>query len=77
MSTIRFVLVLLACGIAVRPAAAQSPSAAPTVLFTGGYAAFLDDSRIDHGVVGAGLSWLPWRHMAVGPEVLAFIAAGR
>lgn len=57
------------------PAWAQpvSPSPVPELTFTGGYAAFVDDGRIDHGVVGAGAAWVltPW--IALGPEVLYMV----
>jgi len=45
-------------------------------LITGGYAAFVDDVLIDHGVVGGGLEWVPWRHVAVGPEVVYMVGPG-
>lgn len=69
----RLVPGLLAALVLARPAAAQPASPTPDLLLTGGYAAFVDDGRIDHGVVGAGVAWTPWRHMAVGPEVLYMV----
>jgi hypothetical protein len=55
------------------PAAAQAPSAVPNLTFTGGYAAFVDDGRIDHGAFGAGAEWVVTRHIALGPEVLYMV----
>lgn len=72
----RIVSVLVASLLVGGSAAAQAPSATPHVTVTGGYAAFADEGRIDHGVIGAGLEWTPWRHMAVGPEVLYMVGPG-
>lgn len=73
---LRIVIVLVTALLVGHPAAAQAPSATPNVTVTGGYAAFVDDGRIDHGVIGGGIEWIPWRHMAVGPEVLYMVGPG-
>ena len=82
------VLALLACGVPIAHASAQSPggsgsppaSQAPRasvdVTAGGGYAAFVDDGRISHGVFSAGLEWLPTRHLAIGPEVQGMVGPG-
>ena len=72
-SILRIPLFLLAALGLVHPAAGQSSAAAPDLLVTGGRAAFVDDAVIGHWVAGAGVAWTPWRHMAVGPEVLYMV----
>lgn len=52
------------------------PSAVPTITATGGWAGFVDDGRIDHGVVGGGLEWQLNRHLTVGPDVLWMVGPG-
>ncbi len=54
---------------------AQS-SPVPSVTITGGWAGFVDDGRVDHGVVGGGAEWVLTRHVAVGPEVLYMVGPG-
>jgi hypothetical protein len=72
----RALLVLTFTLLLGRTASAQTPSSTPSGLVTGGYAAFVDEGPIGHGVVGAGLEWIPWRHMAVGPEVVYMVGPG-
>ena len=48
-------LALLAGGCLGLPGRAFGQSPAPAVEFTGGYAGFVDDATIDHGVFGARL----------------------
>lgn len=57
----------------VAPAHAQSPSAVPTVSVPVGWAAFVDDGRIDHGAFGVGAEWRITRHLAIGPELLYMV----
>lgn len=66
------VAVILGCVFASL-ARAQTPLAVPNLTLTGGYAAFVDEGRIDHGVVGGGAEWVLTRHIAVGPEVLYMV----
>lgn len=73
---LRIVVVLSTILLLVRSAAAQAPSGTPRVTVTGGYAAWVDDGRIDHGVAGGGIEWTPWRHLAVGPEVVYMVGPG-
>jgi hypothetical protein len=49
---------------------------APAVEFTGGYAAFLDDSAIGHGVFGAAFRFHLTRRLSVGPEIAYMIGPG-
>jgi opacity protein-like surface antigen len=57
-------------------ARAQPPSSRANVTFGGGYAGFLDDAVIDHGVAGAGAEWVLTPRLGVGPEVLYMIGPG-
>lgn len=57
------------------PAVAQAQSEG-AVTFGGGWAAFADEGRIDHGAVGVGVEWRALPHLAVGPEVLYMIGPG-
>jgi hypothetical protein len=54
-------------------ASAQTTSSGANVTFVGGYAGFLDDAIINHGVAGAGAEWVFTPRLAVGPEVLYMI----
>jgi hypothetical protein len=56
-------------------ASAQS-SAVPSLTFSGGWAGFVDDGRIDHGAFGGGLEWVPTSRIALGPEVLYMVGPG-
>lgn len=60
--------------VCATPAVAQSSRVAVTG--GGGWAGFLDDGRIDHGVTGGGLDWRLTPHLAVGPEVLYMVGPG-
>jgi hypothetical protein len=45
------------------------PSAVPTITFSGGWAGFVDDGRVDHGALGGGLEWVLTSRLAIGPEM--------
>lgn len=49
------------------------PSAVPNLMFSGGWAGFVDDGRIDHGAFGGGLEWVLTPRIAIGPEILSMI----
>jgi hypothetical protein len=68
--------VLVILGAFTGTAEAQSRLPAASGHFTGGYAGFLDESLIEHGVVGAGMEWVLTPRIAVGPEVLYMIGPG-
>lgn len=53
------------------PVAAQSTDLlpAPALEFTGGYAGFVDDAVINHGLVGAALRYHLSPRISVGPEI--------
>ncbi len=56
------------------PAASSAqPSAVPNLTFSGGWAGFVDDGRVDHGALGGGLEWVLTRRLAVGPEILYMV----
>lgn len=55
---------------------AQQVPPATTLTVTGGYAAFLDDANLSHGVAGAGLEFVVRPRIAVGPELLYMIGPG-
>jgi hypothetical protein len=57
------------------PAQAQ-PAAAPSLTVGGGWAGFADEGLIDHGAFGAGVEWVPTRHLSVGPELLYMVGPG-
>jgi len=48
-------------------------SAVPNLTFSGGWAGFVDDGRIDHGAFGGGLEWVLTPRIAIGPEVLYMV----
>ena len=60
------------------PAAAQSADLrpSPAVEFTGGYAGFVDDATIDHGVIGGAMRFHLSPRISVGPEVQYMIGPG-
>lgn len=60
------------------PAAAQSADLrpAPALELTGGYAGFVDDATIDHGVVGGAMRFHLSPRISVGPEIQYMIGPG-
>ena len=46
---------------------------APAVELTGGYAGFVDDATIDHGVFGGAARWQVTPRLGIGPEVTYMI----
>ena len=56
------------------PASVSSP--APALLLTGGYAAFADDGRIDHGTGGVGVEWRVRSHLALGADLSWMVGPG-
>lgn len=56
------------------PAPVASPG--PALLLTGGYAAFADDGRIDHGAGGAGVEWRVRSHLACGVDLTYMVGPG-
>lgn len=57
-------------------ALAQPASRGVTVTFGGGYAGFLDDAVINHGVAVAGGEWVIRSRVAIAPEVLYMVGPG-
>ena len=47
--------------------------AAPALEFTGGYAGFVDDATISHGLFGAAARWQVTPRVGIGPEVTYMI----
>jgi hypothetical protein len=68
-------LLAAGCLVLAGPAFAQ-PGAAPVVELTGGYAGFVDDAMISHGVVGGLVRWSVTPRLSVGPEVTYMIGPG-
>jgi hypothetical protein len=60
------------------PAAAQSTDLlpSPALELTGGYAGFVDDATIDHGVIGGALRVHVTPRISVGPEIQYMIGPG-
>jgi hypothetical protein len=66
-------------GLAVTAAAQVSESRgrpAAVVEFTGGYAAFVDETAIGHGVFGGALRFHLTRGLSVGPEIVYMVGPG-
>ena len=63
------VLGLLVAGCLVFAGRAQAQSRGPVLEFNGGYAGFVDDATIDHGVIGAAGRWQVTPRLGIGPEV--------
>jgi hypothetical protein len=57
-------------------AEAQSRPPTASVILTAGYAGFVDESPINHGVVGGGTEWVLTPRIAVGPDLLYMIGPG-
>lgn len=72
---LRATLITAAALLIVASASARAQPAAnrANVTFGGGYAGFLDDAVINHGVAGAGAEWVLAPRLAVGPEVLYMV----
>jgi hypothetical protein len=71
------VLGLLAAGCLVfagRALAQASP--VPVVEATGGYAGFVDDAVIPHGVVGGQARWAVTPRLSIGPEITYMVGPG-
>jgi opacity protein-like surface antigen len=68
-------LVIAASLIALAPLSAAAQHAGPVshVTVAGGYAGFIDDATIGHGVVGVGAGWVVAPRLAIGPELLYMI----
>ena len=68
------VLALLVAGCLVFGARAfAQPGAAPAVEVTGGYAGFVDDATIGHGLFGASARWSVTPRVSLGPEVVYMV----
>lgn len=65
-------VLILAAACAPAAAFAQDAPRA-SVDLSSGYAAFVDDSRIDHGWVGGAFRWRLSRRVSVGPELVYMI----
>ncbi|MQA28379.1 MAG: hypothetical protein GEU82_00870 [Luteitalea sp.] len=65
-------VIAILCPLAAS-AGAQSRPPTARVTLTGGYAGFVDDSWINHQVVGGGAEWVVTPRIAVGPELLYMI----
>lgn len=72
----RLTLVTTATALLIMASAsarAQPASSRANVTFGGGYAGFLDDAVINHGVAGAGADLVLTPRLAIGPEVLYMV----
>jgi hypothetical protein len=67
----RWALILGLLGFVPESLAAQSadPRSAPAVEFTGGYAGFVDDATIDHGMLGTAVRFHVSPRVSIGPEL--------
>ena len=63
------VLGLLVAGCLVFAGRGHAQPRLTVVEFTGGYAGFVDDATIDHGVIGGAARWQVTPRLALGPEV--------
>jgi hypothetical protein len=68
-------LLVAGCLVLGGRAFAQS-SPAPVVEVTGGYAGFVDDALIRHGVVGGQARWALTPRLSVGPEITYMVGPG-
>src|SRR5690606_25043396 len=68
---LRVCLILVLLLLPSTEAAAQSnaPLPAPAFEITGGYAGFLDDDTVDHGLVGGALRVHLLPRVSIGPEI--------
>lgn len=79
MTLARIALALTVATLAAVPARAQSaapaapPQPSPTLEATGGWAGFLDDDVIRHGVAGAAARVYVTPRISLGPEVQYFV----
>jgi hypothetical protein len=64
--------------VAAAPAAAQQPRSDPNVTteFIGGYAGFVDESLIDHGVVATTTRYRLSEKISLGPELVYMVGPG-
>jgi hypothetical protein len=62
-------LLVAGCLVFAGRALAQ-PGAAPAVEVTAGYAGFVDDATISHGLVGGLARWSVTPRLSIGPEVI-------
>jgi hypothetical protein len=51
-------------------------SVAPALEFTGGYAGFVDDATIHHGLFGGAARWAVTPRLGIGPEITYMIGPG-
>ena len=74
---LRSITVLALLSVAVS-AAAQSPAPSPRVALdvVGGYAGFIDESLIGHGVVSATARYQLTRRISIGPELVYMAGPG-
>ena len=49
----------------------------PVVEGSAGYAGFLDESLVDHGVIGGAARWYVTDRVSVGPELVYMVGPGR
>ena len=64
-------LLLVAASVtAAQPARGTTGGPAGTVEFSAGYAGFVDDATIDHGLVGIASRWYLGPRLSIGPEAV-------
>ncbi len=73
LARVLMVASLLAGGCLVFAGSALAQSLVPAAEFTGGYAAFVDDAMIDHGVFGGAARWQVTPRLGIGPEITYMI----
>lgn len=77
----RLLLALLAVIWVASSASAQTPNpsaARPWAVLeaAGGYAGFVDDATIDHGLIGGAMRWFLSPRISVGPELVYMVGPG-
>jgi hypothetical protein len=75
MTPLRSAVALFLIFFAASTASAQTRSStgngpAGAVEFSAGYAGFVDDATIDHGLIGIGSRWYLGPRLSIGPEVV-------
>ncbi|BCS33783.1 hypothetical protein TBR22_A30100 [Luteitalea sp. TBR-22] len=69
-------LLLLCPRLTHAQSAASLPAPPPALLVSGGYVAFADDGRIDHGMGGLGLEWRAMPHLAASGDLSYMVGPG-
>lgn len=76
MFAVRLSSFAIVCVLAAGTAAAQTGRPAPSLEIHGGYAAFVDESPINHGLLGAAYRFHLSPRVSVGPEFIYMVGPG-